>query len=317
MKQIGLAFHNHHDTLNYFPNGGRNWQDYPTYSEDDFTNYSGHPETGYRQDAGWMFQILPYIEQTAIWEGGNLQGIARIRYPSQQAIGAYYCPSRRKAQPDLTGSAPQRRYRNRNVGRSGRVPIGKNDYAGCCYNGNWWDLRNRRTEFVNGRGTVVLDERATRPNGQPATTNAQIRDELGFEDLPAAADGVVIHVDQWNTSTWDKRNLTVAVLQDGTSSTLAVAEKRFSLGDVGGLPGYDNDSWISGWDWDVMRRGDWTPKRDRKDRRTPGARFGSSHPAGINAAFADGSVQFIPYGVDRVVFARLCHRLDGGTVDFP
>jgi prepilin-type processing-associated H-X9-DG protein len=111
--------------------------------------------------------------------------------------------------------------------------------------------------------------------------------------------------------------ITFGTLLDGTSNTLVVAEKRFALGHVGQNPGYDNEGWVCGWDWDVMRRGDWLPLPDRKDRGDPGAGFGSSHPAGMNAAMADGSVQFIPYTIDRVVFARLCHRLDGEHVDLP
>jgi prepilin-type processing-associated H-X9-DG protein len=39
--------------------------------------------------------------------------------------------------------------------------------------------------------------------------------------------------------------------------------------------------------------------------------FGSAHAAGINAAFADGSVTLINYDVDRETMNRLAHRSDG------
>src|SRR5262245_9541867 len=55
LKQIGLAFHNHHDTLQAFPTGGWAWYTPPTY-------LGGMPVTGPGQQAGWGFQILPYIE---------------------------------------------------------------------------------------------------------------------------------------------------------------------------------------------------------------------------------------------------------------
>ena len=47
LKQIGLAFHNFHDAIGHFPNGGQ--QDY----------YG----TLHRDQWCWMYQILPYIEQ--------------------------------------------------------------------------------------------------------------------------------------------------------------------------------------------------------------------------------------------------------------
>jgi prepilin-type processing-associated H-X9-DG protein len=45
--------------------------------------------------------------------------------------------------------------------------------------------------------------------------------------------------------------------------------------------------------------------------------FGSAHSSGMNAIFADGSVTFISYDVDREMFNRLGHRSDGETVDIP
>src|ERR1700719_3230874 len=51
LKQMGLAFHNHHDTLQYFPGGGGEWWSTPLYS-------NGQPAVGAQQEAGWAFQIL-------------------------------------------------------------------------------------------------------------------------------------------------------------------------------------------------------------------------------------------------------------------
>src|SRR5262245_56091327 len=64
LKQMWLAFHQHHDTLRFFPTGGWDWITPPTY-------ISGTPSTGRPQQAGWGFQILPYVEQTATWNGGG------------------------------------------------------------------------------------------------------------------------------------------------------------------------------------------------------------------------------------------------------
>jgi prepilin-type N-terminal cleavage/methylation domain-containing protein/prepilin-type processing-associated H-X9-DG protein len=296
LKQIGLAIQNLHDTHGIFPSGGRNWADYPSFSADTnptgpFT-YAGEPYKAPRQGAGWMYQILPYIEQQAVYDGSGKSGVDRARDPMRHAIKAYYCPSRRKAEPDNSGNPPQRRYNNENVGQAGNSPLGKNDYAGCCQNGNW-------------RGLEQL----------PDFSNHNQVKAAGFDDLPWNSSGSIIRTNWYDNN--GRRTLSMSDMRDGTSTTLIVSEKRFSLGHVGSNPGYDNEGYISGWDWDVMRRGDWAPLPDRKDRGNPNAHFGSSHPGGINALLVDGSVHGIPYEVDRIVFARICHRLDGGAVDLP
>src|SRR6201995_5457865 len=56
LKQMGLAFQNHHDTYGFFPSGGTTWANAPTYLA------PGQPAVGTAQLAGWGFQILPFIE---------------------------------------------------------------------------------------------------------------------------------------------------------------------------------------------------------------------------------------------------------------
>src|ERR1043166_8200763 len=46
LKQIGLAFHNHHPTHRFFPSGGWDWFYTPTY-------INGQPAVGADQKAGW------------------------------------------------------------------------------------------------------------------------------------------------------------------------------------------------------------------------------------------------------------------------
>src|SRR5271166_4799775 len=82
LKQIGLAFHTHHDTLKAFPSGGKDW------SQDQYrTLVDGVPADYNDQTWGWMYQILPYIEQHALWADKSDILIAGTPIPT------YICPS--------------------------------------------------------------------------------------------------------------------------------------------------------------------------------------------------------------------------------
>jgi prepilin-type N-terminal cleavage/methylation domain-containing protein/prepilin-type processing-associated H-X9-DG protein len=98
LKQLGLAFHNHHDALQYFPSGGWSAISAPTYG-------NGGPAVGAQQAAGWGFQVLPYIEGGNAWRAGAVVAIAATNK-------IFFCPSRRLPQtvtykdtyqPRLTG----------------------------------------------------------------------------------------------------------------------------------------------------------------------------------------------------------------------
>jgi prepilin-type N-terminal cleavage/methylation domain-containing protein/prepilin-type processing-associated H-X9-DG protein len=92
LKQLGLAFHNHHDAYGFFPSGGLDYSTPPNY-------INGQPAIGANQHAGWGFQVLPFLEGDNAWKGGQATtdtGRALV------AIGAvnkvFFCPARRAPQ---------------------------------------------------------------------------------------------------------------------------------------------------------------------------------------------------------------------------
>lgn len=116
LKQIGLGIHNHHDTFKNLPHGGRHWSYAPEYSS------NGGPEIAPRQGAGWAFQILPYIEQTNLWDGAGQTTVANKQIAVMGAlISGYFCPSRRSPEAFTAASW---------YGPSGTYAHGQIDYAG-------------------------------------------------------------------------------------------------------------------------------------------------------------------------------------------
>jgi prepilin-type N-terminal cleavage/methylation domain-containing protein len=84
LRQIGVAFHHHHDQFGSFPSGGVAWFTPPTYA-------NGVPLSGAQQQAGWAFQILPFIEGDNVWKGGQVVAIGTTNK-------LFFCPSRRLPQ---------------------------------------------------------------------------------------------------------------------------------------------------------------------------------------------------------------------------
>jgi prepilin-type N-terminal cleavage/methylation domain-containing protein/prepilin-type processing-associated H-X9-DG protein len=92
LHQIGLAFHNHHGTFNYFPTGGWDWNTVPNY-------VGGQPAVGAQQKAGWGFQILSFLEADNVWRGGQANNdLGRVLVAVSTTHKGFFCPSRRGPQ---------------------------------------------------------------------------------------------------------------------------------------------------------------------------------------------------------------------------
>jgi len=139
---------------------------------------------------------------------------------------------------------------------------------------------------------------------------------------------------------------TFASVKDGSSNTMVIAEKFVQPRDYGDNGWSDEDGFYIETEQDNVRNtGFWSPKSSMplvntsvlrnpaQDQDVVGSPwdswsqnfddggcgnlrgfgiFGSSHPAGINSVFGDGSVHNIKYGIDPDVFNAL-GRMDDGT----
>jgi prepilin-type processing-associated H-X9-DG protein len=131
LKQIGLGFQLHHDTFGALPTGGlgtgtgwggqdtnRAWMPGPLP-----TPATGTPATVTDQSWNWTYQILPYIEQQALWSNTDDNVVKAT------PVKIYYCPSRRQPMAfdiDFPGLTVGKRAQTDYVGSRGNVNNGSN-----------------------------------------------------------------------------------------------------------------------------------------------------------------------------------------------
>ncbi|MEW4452528.1 DUF1559 domain-containing protein [Bremerella sp. JC817] len=295
MRQIGLAIHNHHDTHQHFPAGGRGWQHFPTFNVD-WGQTGGSPEVGVKQEAGWMYQILPYLDQMNVYLGDNHGTVEERGIRIYGAvIPTFYCPSRRAAAATPRNITPSL-YRSVDVGApSGMYEVGKNDYTACCASDRPHELKN------------ILPSKYPDDN---ALNNA------GFRSISNGY-GFIKRTEYWHPD--GPRNtglLTFSGIPDGSSTTLFVGEKRMAVSTIGQNPGNDNEGYACGWDQDTIGRADMLSGPDLPSIVSTVA-YGSAHPGGYNALFGDGSVINLAYGIDVEVQSRMGHIADGRSFKMP
>jgi prepilin-type N-terminal cleavage/methylation domain-containing protein len=82
LKQVGLAWQSHHDTFKVFPSGGTDWT-----ASNSRVLVHGVPADYNSQSWGWMYQILPFLEQNTLWAHKSDFEIA------ETPVFMYICPS--------------------------------------------------------------------------------------------------------------------------------------------------------------------------------------------------------------------------------
>jgi len=108
---------------------------------------------------------------------------------------------------------------------------------------------------------------------------------------------------------------TMVAIQDGTSNTLLIGDKALDRCYLGQFQSDDNEGYTDGWDWDTQRpTSAGPPVQDARWCIGNGQnRFGSSHPAGMQGAMADGSIRTINYGISSGTFYSIGTK-SGGEV---
>jgi prepilin-type N-terminal cleavage/methylation domain-containing protein/prepilin-type processing-associated H-X9-DG protein len=324
LKQMGLAMHNHIDSRRVFPTGGSRYRpDIKNYVSGG-TNNPGSPNGPEKQGLGWGYQILPYLEENAI------HGIVRHSDLQKAVVPIYTCPSRRSAAVSTTGTI--------NGGLTALT-----DYAAAhplsrvCPDkgdGALYDINDTHPFQGNTSHAIAREAFWCTTPGDPMQNDT-------------VYDGVIVRT-QWrvlasaNATSPAKLRRTKggpspikpSKVTDGLSKTMLLGEKfvRVDMAESnvtpnGNISDSDDRGWTDGWDLDTVRFTGYQPISDSAGFCFDDALaryctgdftdvyfFGSSHPSGINAVYADGSVHHILFDVEILIFNALGTR-NGGEID--
>jgi prepilin-type N-terminal cleavage/methylation domain-containing protein/prepilin-type processing-associated H-X9-DG protein len=313
LKNIGLSVHNLANTYKYFPTGGTSPNpDLGEYLKDSPTAgvfaRVGPPNGPLEQGLGWLYQILPYLEEGAIKDS-----IIKTSQLKNVSIALYNCPSRRTLA--FNGGIALVDYAAA-VGGPSRSEVGDAEfnkyltdttYFKSKQADDFWGCPGCST--TSGRGLADID--AKFKAGLPILIRGIIprSDWISTENLP-----------HYRHGGWGGK-MTFAKITDGTSKTILAGEKWVNASLYAGGQQADDRGWSDGWDFDAMRSTLVPPLSDSTDPQPNGQSddalnypFGSAHPGGFNVLFGDGSVGSLTYEIDLETFNRLGNRADGEVI---
>jgi prepilin-type N-terminal cleavage/methylation domain-containing protein/prepilin-type processing-associated H-X9-DG protein len=303
LKQIGLAVHDHHDTFKVFPSSGTQLGDddggYGTPIATPTVTGGTTPAGWQTQTMGWLYQILPFIEQNNVW----VQGVSAAQTVNAAIIPGYTCPSRR-------GYFTYANY---------KWPEYHSDYAG-----NGGSRSGGSVYNAGGNGAIVWNVATDK---YISTTGATFIGtwEVG---LPIA---------QAVPAAYGMQNpVRITSIIDGTSNTVLAGEKYISSnlyqpGNTGSgyaLQWGDLNGYCNGVGWDNTRWGQHVPMQDSPNMNYAGCllvggvctinavdMFGGPHPGGSQMVMCDGSVRTCSWSISAAMIAAYTAINDGVVVD--
>ncbi|MFM7185881.1 MAG: DUF1559 domain-containing protein [Planctomycetota bacterium] len=292
LKQIGAASHSLLSAKKAFPSAGTILGD---------RNFAPAPSAGYER-AGWVFQILPYMEFGVLHRKAVDQGIFNlgVNSPLEDGVAPVKCPSRanRLSRPTSWGTV-----------------FHLTDYAGVA---TGWDMGNYQSKIDSTsqrQGENDEFDRAWR--GIIAKSGMLFTGRTGSVYVRSPAIGV-------------------SKVTDGTSKTILVMEKSawaraqqppaLCCTDWVEWGFYDSPGWADAAGYVTMRlvfpsadsSNTYTRPRADSDQRPTGdtaeRQFGSPH-AVMGSVFGDGSVRGISFDVDVDALFQIGCRNDGQSVN--
>ena len=292
LRQLGVACHNFESTFQEFPTAGG--------AVNQYWNEQNAPAYGY-ENASWMFQILPYIEQNNMSDLRRTTGMLAPGI-SDKPVPIFNCPSRGARFANL-----------------GWTTFALGDYAGVMASWNdadwqgfaWEDWVDPRPGEESHVWTGILVK-----GGQVNTGSGQVWKfpRVGFGQISDGSSNTILLAEK------------------------AVQAQFYSFSDADGWPWWELMGYYTGADWPVMRQfgvlavdgdssadifevGIWGDTLERpayvnrlSNGHTEEFGFGSAHPGSICSVAGDGSTRMMRASADLRVMDQLGKRADGIAV---
>jgi len=269
LKQLALGCHNYHDAINRFPSAGR--QDCGTCGRDTTVPLTASAPA---QWWGWLYQILPYVEQT------NVHVLTSNSQVRSTPISLFNCPSRRP--PTVVGA------------------VVLNDYAGNA--GITWCPADQASTWT---GTIIPSmlnnlqpvPPVTIPGITDGTTNTLLLAEKFVATTHYATANEWGDNESWaGGNSWVKtRNAAHQPRQDQPASTATQEQPVPNAAANAGKCG----------PWGIGTPANGGGYYDY---------WGSPHPSGFQAAMSDWSGRTIRCEIPLATLQFLAHRSDGQVV---
>jgi prepilin-type N-terminal cleavage/methylation domain-containing protein len=293
LKQMGLAFHSHHDQLKAFPSGGGTWTD----ANDGLGNNDrvwanagpnpppkdyGTPPTPATYEAqswGWLYQIMPYMEMNDLWAHYKSPTDNGDNDVTSYPVPYYFCPS----------VAQIRVYHYNQDGDGVTTDRAQNDYLG---------------------------------NGGRHAPGGAYTQKAG-----ASLDGPIVPCTRISHA-----RMRLTDIKDGLATTILVGEKYLYMqAFMNQSYCSDDQGYCDGWDNDTIGLAEgqtngtpyppahFTPGTKDSDPGVPGSNcgftFGSIHEGGCHFVFCDGSVHTVSFNIDPQNWVHLCTATGGDIVN--
>jgi len=297
LRQCGLAIANHATTYDVLPTAGLNGSSpydnadfYPPTWDMTFPSIGALATDGARRQlGGWGFQILPFIEQEAIWKGNDGYIAGGGNTPAAVTAAQYdaFATPQRVFQCPSRGSP-----RIFNV--SGVTVLNKDPRP----------FSPTYNQSISGMGNAF----AVAQTDYAANVGVTPTASFNFKD--GAFDALNISMQRPVMRRMDD-------LKDGSSNIVLVGEKLINKALTSGPQKDDLCGYACGYHQSNVRWGNAPPQADYSNSAggTGNGQFGSSHTGGVTLfAFGDGSVHRVRPQCDPLVFRKLCCINDGGSI---